>query len=247
MSAVPDNTPTPRAERSVPNPTLYSPANIKRYGRIVVNWSHRLAWKVDNQAILDLYALHMAPAHLEVGPADGHFLLQAPDPAGPTGEPVPANLRQIHLMDLNSGPLDHCVPLLADRSLVVPHIHDVLNAPWPLEDASVGSVAAFHVGHCVPGQLLRHKAPLFSEPARVLGEGGVFIGSTLLGPDDPHTHNNWLARRLQTAYNKPGRNTFHNAGDRFVDLRAMLDLHFTSVDLRVMGAAGVWVAKGPRR
>lgn len=245
MSAVPDN--TPRAGRSVPNPTLYSPANIKRYRRLVVQLSHSLAWKVDNEAISDLYALHMAPTHLEVGPADGHFLLRAPDPAGPLGEPVPAKLRQIHLLDLNDGPLDHCAPLLNDRGLVIPHKHDVLNAPWPLDDASVGSVAAFHVAHCVPGPSLRHKAPLFSEPARVLGDEGVFIGSTLPGVDDPYTRNNWLARRLQTAYNKPGRNTFHNTGDRFVDLRAMLDLNFTSVDLREMGAGAAWVAKGPRR
>lgn len=243
---MPENTPHTRTA-SVPNPRLYSRRNLKRYGRIVVNWSHRLAWKVDNDHVLDLYALYMAPTHLEVGPADGHFLLRAPAPAGPSGEPVSAALRQIHLMDLNPAPLDYCTPRLADHGQVVPHRHDVLTAPWPLADASVGSVGMFHVLHCAPGSTLRHKATAFSEAARVLSDGGAFIGSTLLGVQDPLTNNNWLARRLQRSYNEPGRNIFHNVGDRVADLRSMLDLHFARAELTVMGAAGVWVAKGPRR
>lgn len=238
---------TPRAARPVPNPQLYSHRNLKRYGQIVVNWSHRLAWKVDNEKILDLYALYMAPTHLEVGPADGHFLLRAPAPAGPSGEPTPIHLRRIHLMDLNPAPLDYSAPKLAEHGQVVPHQHDVLSGPWPLPDASVGSAAMFHVLHCVPGETMRHKVAAFSETARVLGESGVFIGSTILGVEDPHTSNTWLARRLQAAYNTPGRNVFHNTGDRLVDLRAMLDLHFAKVDLTVMESAAVWIAREPRR
>lgn len=242
---MPEN--TPHTTRSAPNPRLYSRRNLKRYGRLVVNWSHRLAWKVDNGRILDLYAAHVAPTHLEVGPADAHFLLRAPAPIGPSGEDVPTRLRRIHLMDLNPAPLDHCSPRLAGHGQVVPHQHDVLTSPWPLPDASVGSVAMFHVLHCVPGETMRQKEVAFAESARVLGDGGVFIGSTLLGVQDPHTSNNWLARRLQRSYNKPGRNVFHNTGDRLADLRSMLDLHFSRVDLAVMGSAGVWVARGPRR
>lgn len=243
---MPENTPQARTG-SVPNPRLYSPRNLRRYRRLVVGLSHKLAWKVDNDHILDLYAALMAPTHLEVGPADAHFLLRSPAPAGSSGEPVSAALRQIHLMDLNEGPLDYCAPPLAEHGLVIPHRHDVLTAPWPLGDASVGSVGMFHVLHCVPGASLRHKQTAFTEAARVLDQGGVFIGSTLLGVEDPHTHNNRLARRLQHVYNQSGRNIFHNNGDRLVDLRAMLDLHFASVELTVMGSAGVWVAKEPRR
>ncbi|WP_285732774.1 methyltransferase domain-containing protein [Nocardiopsis sp. ATB16-24] len=232
---------------STPNPRLYSPRNLKRYRHLVVGLSHRLAWKVDNTRIADLYAHHLAPTHLEVGPADGHFLTQAPNPTGPGGEPFPPSLRQIHLLDLNPAPLARCARLLGERAQVITHEHDVLTSPWPLADDSVGSVAMFHVLHCAPGASLRHKHTAFSEAARVLPETGVFIGSTLLGAEDVHTHNNWLARRLQAAYNRPGRNIFHNTQDRLVDLRAMLDLHFTDVELTVMGAAGVWVARGPIR
>lgn len=242
---MPDN--NPRTTGSLPNPRLYSARNLRRYRHLVIGLSHRLAWKVDNAHILDLYAAHLAPTHLEVGPADGHFLLWAPSPAGPSGESVPPLLRQIHLMDLNPAPLDYCAPKLAGHGQVIPHQNDVLTDPWPLADASVGSVAMFHVLHCVPGETMRHKVTAFSEAARVLSDGGVFIGSTLLGVDDPHTDNNWLAYRLQAAYNKPGRNMFHNAGDRLVDLRSMLDLHFAHVDLTVMGSAGVWVAREPLR
>ena len=243
---MPENSPH-TGPGSVPNPLLYSPRNLRRYRRLVVGLSHRFAWRVDNRRILDLYAAHLAPTHLEVGPADGHFLLRAPAPTGPCGEPVPTRLRQLHLMDLNPAPLDHCVPKLAEHGQVVPHQHDVLSAPWPLPDAAVGSVAMFHVLHCVPGATMRHKATAFTEAARVLSVGGVFLGSTLLGVEDPCASNNWLARRLQAAYNTPGRNIFHNTGDQMVDLRALLDLHFARVDLTVMGSAGVWVAREPRR
>ncbi|GAA1093838.1 class I SAM-dependent methyltransferase [Nocardiopsis metallicus] len=239
---------TPRTSTgSVPNPRLYSLRNLRRYRRVVVGLSHRLAWKVDNNHIRDLYAVHTAPTHLEVGPADGHFLLNAPPPTGPRGEPVSVALRQIHLLDLNDAPLDYCAPKLAQHGQVIPHRHDVLSAPWPLPDDSVGSVAMFHVLHCVPGPSLRYKTKAFSEAARVLSPNGTFFGSTLLGTEDPHTSNNWLARRLQSAYNAAGRNIFHNTGDRLVDLRSMLDLHFARVELNVMGSAGVWVAREPRR
>lgn len=238
---------TPDTARSVPNPRLYSHRNLRRYRRVVVGLSHTLAWNVDNARVLDLYATHLAPVHLEVGPADGHFLLASPAPAGLSGEPAPPGPRQIHLMDLNPEPLDYCTPKLAGHGQVICHQHDVLAAPWPLDDDSVGSAAMFHVLHCVPGDSLRHKAPVFTETARVLDGGGVFIGSTLLGAADPYTSHNWLARRLQAAYNKPGRNIFHNTGDRLTDLRAMLDLHFARVKLTVMGAAAVWVAREPRR
>ncbi|WP_150236414.1 class I SAM-dependent methyltransferase [Nocardiopsis quinghaiensis] len=232
---------------SAPNPRLYSPRNLKRYRRLVVGLSHRFAWKVSNTEIHALYARYVAPTHLEVGPADGHFLVNAPDLTGPGGEPVSPSLRQVHLLDLNPAPLEVCARLLRERAQVITHEHDVLATPWPLADASVGSVAMFHVLHCVPGASIRHKRTAFSEAARVLSETGVFIGSTLLGADDPHTRNNWLARRLQTAYNRPDRNIFHNTEDRLTDLRAMLDLHFTDVQLTVMGSAAVWVARGPSR
>lgn len=242
---MPDN--SPHTAPSEPNPRLYSPSNLRRYRRLVVGLSHRLAWKVDNSRILGLYAVYLAPIHLEVGPADGHFLLNSPPPAGPSGEPVSVALRQIHLMDLNDGPLNHCAPRLAEHGQAITYRHDALAAPWPLPDASMGSVAMFHVLHCVPGKSLRHKANAFSEAARVLSEGGAFIGSTLLGVEEPRTSNNWIARRLQSVYNSPSRNIFHNTGDRLGDLRSMLDLHFARVELTVMGAAGVWVARGPRK
>lgn len=242
---MPEN--TPHATCSAPNPWLYSPRNLRRYGRVVVSWSHHLAWKVNNTTILGLYATHQAPTHLEVGPADGSFLLRSPAPTEVFGEPVPAKLRRIHLMDLNPAPLEYCAPRLAEHGQVTCHLHDVLSPPWPLPDASMGSVAMFHVLHCVPGDSLRHKATAFAETARVLSEEGTFLGSTLLGLKDPYTSNNWLARRLQHSYNKPGRNIFHNTGDRLLDLRAMLELHFSHVELSVMGSAGVWIARGPRR
>lgn len=245
MSTPSGQTPT----RSVPNPQLYSRRNIANYRRVVVHWSHSLAWKVDNERIYRLYAAHMAPVHLEVGPADGHFLLAADPPLDASGEPVSNRVRQIHLLDLNTEPLDHCVPLLQNRGVVSRHEHDVLDSPWPLPDASLGSIAMFHVLHCVPGQTIRDKQTVFAGAARALSDGGVFFGSTLLGLDDPSplVHHNWLSHMLQKAYNKPARNIFHNHGDHLTDLKTALGWHFHEVDVSVMGSAAVWVAREPIR
>lgn len=241
---MPENASPPR---STPNPKLYSHRNLQRYHRLVVGLSHRFAWKVDNTAITALYARHLAASHLEVGPADGHFLVNAPDPVGPDGMPLSRSLRQIHLLDLHAAPLERCARLLDERAQVSTHQHDVLARPWPLTGEAVGSVAMFHVLHCIEGASMFAKHTPFSEVARVLAPGGVFIGSTLLGVEDPFTRNNWLARRLQRIYNRAEPTVFNNHGDRFVELRHMLSLHFTDVQVSVMGAAGVWVAKGPRR
>ncbi|PDP87436.1 hypothetical protein CQJ94_11845 [Glycomyces fuscus] len=218
-----------------------------RYRRLIIGLSSRHAWKIDNDRLARMYASHVSANHLEVGPADGHFLSQAPDPVDASGGPVPAERRRIQLMDLNPGPLRMCEPKLAGRARVTSHVHDVLSAPWPVADASVDSVAMFHVLHCVPGNGIRAKATAFSEAARVLSpEQGVFFGATLPGAADGHTSNNWLARRLQHAYNQPERNIFHNRGDRVTDLRAVLEEHFTDVEVTVMGADALWVARGPR-
>ncbi|WP_236572308.1 class I SAM-dependent methyltransferase [Nocardiopsis sp. FR4] len=234
---MPEHTSPPQ---SIPNPKLYSPRNLARYNKLVIEFSHTWAWKLDNDALLDLYLRHVSDRHLEIGPADAHFLDRTPAPAL-------AHQWHVDVLDLNQAALDMAVGKLAGRAQVSPHRHDILVKPWPLTGRSVDSIACGNVLHCVPGAGFRAKAVAFSEMARVLSDDGVAWGYTLLGSQDPVIRPNLLARGLMWVYNRPKANTFHNRGDFYADLQDVLGLCFSQVKVHVMGCAAVWVVRGPRR
>ncbi len=233
---MPENASPPR---SAPNPKLYSHRNLQRYRRLVVGLSHRFAWKLDNTELLDLYLRHVRERHLEVGPADLHFLSFTP-------APTLARLWHVDVLDINPAPLNTARKRLAGRAQVDTHKHDMLVAPWPIADQSVDSLACGNVLHCVPGNGFRAKSTAIGEMARVLTDDGTAWGYTLLGAQDPAISPNLLARYLMHRYNRAD-NVFHNTDDRLSDLSHELDARFTEVRLWVMGCAAVWVARGPRR
>ncbi|WP_026338269.1 class I SAM-dependent methyltransferase [Nocardiopsis sp. CNS-639] len=236
---MPENTPPTASWVSAPNPKLYSPDNIDRYSRLVVDKSHRYAWKLDNDALQDPYLKHVSDRHLEIGPADLYFLHHTP-------APTLAHLWHVDVLDINSAPLAAAKVRLAGRAQVHTHEHDILVAPWPLADQSVGSLACGNVLHCLPGAGFRAKAAVFDEMARVLTDDGVAWGYTLLGAKDPAISPNPLARLLMRSYNRAD-NVFHNTGDRYADLKRELGLRFAEVELSVMGCAAVFVLRGPIR
>jgi SAM-dependent methyltransferase len=238
---MPENTPhhDRTAWVSSPNPVLYSPRNLARYGDFIVGKSHRYAWKLDNAELQDLYLKHVSTDHLEIGPADMEFLDRTPAPAM-------QHQWQVQVLDINRAPLEVAAEKLTGRAHIALHEHDILTAPWPLEDSSVGSIACGNVLHCVPGDGFAAKAVVFDEMARVLTDDGVACGYTLLGARDPAISPNLPARLLMWAYNR-AENTFHNTGDRFADLERELNLRFGEVELSVMGCAAVWVMRRPIR
>ncbi|MEU4283581.1 class I SAM-dependent methyltransferase [Nocardiopsis dassonvillei] len=236
---MPDPAPTSPTWVSAPNPQLYSPRNLQRYRRLVVDKSHRLAWKLDNTELLDLYLRHVRERHLEVGPADLHFLNLTP-------APTLAHLWHVDVLDINDAPLNTAREQLLGRAQTSLHKHDALVAPWPLAHQSVDSLACGNVLHCLLGNGFRAKATAIGEMARVLTDDGTAWGYTLLGAQDPAISPNLLARYLMYRYNRAD-NIFHNTGDRLTDLSRELDACFAEVRLWVMGCAAVWVARGPRR
>jgi SAM-dependent methyltransferase len=240
---MPESTPPPDRTSttwvSSPNPGLYSPDNLARYGDLIVGKSHRYAWKLDNSRLLDLYLRHVSPDHLEIGPADLHFLDRTPAPAM-------QHQWRVQVLDINRAPLEVAAEKLTGRAHVALHEHDILTAPWPVADASVDSLACGNVLHCVPGDGFAAKAVVFDEMARVLTDGGTAWGYTLLGAQDPAVSPNLLARLLMRSYNK-AENTFHNTGDRLADLERELNPRFGEVELSVMGCAAVFVMRRPIR
>lgn len=230
---------TPSGWASRPNPDLYSPTNIDRYNKVVVNYSHRWAWRIDNSAIARLYAEHVGKHHLEVGPGDGHFLAQTPTPDL-------VHRWQVGLLDLNPHCLNKAAERLADRAYVQALEHDMLTAPWPVSGASQDSIACGNALHCVPGAGFTAKKHVFAEMARCLADDGVAFGYTLLASGDRMIRPNLLARVLMRSYNRKD-NVFHNRGDFYTDLERILGMYFADVEIGVMGCAAVWTVRGPIR
>ncbi|MCK9870266.1 class I SAM-dependent methyltransferase [Nocardiopsis dassonvillei] len=238
---MPENTPrTDASWVSSPNPTLYSPRNLARYKRLVGELSHTYAWRIDNTALAGLYAEHVSARHLEIGPANAEMLATTPPPA-------PPEQWRVDVLDINTAPLAHAQQRLSGRAQVTAHLHDILAAPWPGLSRTFTSIAMGNVLHCAPGAGFTAKATAFNGLVDALTDDGVAFGYTLLGAGDPDADHNLPARLLMRAYNKPGSNTFHNRGDRLVDLERQLNLRFAQVDVQVMHSAAVFVVRGPIR
>lgn len=237
---MPDDTPrTSAGWVSRPNPTLYSPRNLARYGDLIVDKSHRWAWRLDNDQLQDLYLRYVCDRHLEIGPADLHFLDRTPAPAM-------AHQWHVDVVDINSAPLKTAREKLTGRAQVSTHEHDVLALPWPTKKHHFQSLAIGNVLHCLPGAGFADKATAIQGMADALAEDGVAWGYTLTGAQDPMTHTNSLARFLMWRYNKAD-NVFSNRSDRYVDLERELKMYFASVDIWAMGSGVVFVLREPIR
>lgn len=240
---MPDNTPrTPRTGTgwiSRPNPILYSPKNIQRYGNLIVDKAHRWAWKLDNDQLRDLYLRYVSDRHLEIGPADLHFLDRTP-------APEMAHQWHVGVLDINSAPLTAAREKLTGRAQVRTYEHDILTLPWPTEKYRFRSLAIGNVFHCLPGAGFAAKTAAIQGMADALSDDGVAWGHTLTSAQDPVTRTNPLARALMWRYNKAD-NIFSNRGDRYVDLERELKMYFAAVEIRAMGSGVVFVLREPIR
>ncbi|MDA8371084.1 MAG: class I SAM-dependent methyltransferase [Nocardiopsaceae bacterium] len=215
---------------SRPNPQMYSRRMMDLYyDPMVINVYHRFVWQVSNRLLCQQYADNVGERHLDLGPGTGYFLAKLP-----TTTP----LREVHLLDLNPGPLDRTIARIGKRfDPIHRHEADAL-APWPLADDSVDSVGSNMMIHCLPRESIPAKAVIFEQAARVLRSGGRFFGCTILGAG---TKPNALARRALKVSNGFD-NTFFNLNDHPDDLRTELEKHFDDVHVSVHGCTGVWTA-----
>ena len=212
-----------------PNPSLYSHRNMRLlYTPLVIGFSHPWMWGVANSAIRDLYRTHTAPAHVEVGPGNAHWLRRL----GP---------RRVDLIDLNRTCLRISYDRL-DRQGWNVRVHEQsATTPWPLEEESAGSVGSSMLLHCLPGTGFGDKLAFFTEAHRVLHPGGRLFGATVLGRNDPAPISR-LGTRMRAAYNRTG--AFTNPGDTGADLHQVLERVFGpgQATVRVQGVTALFEA-----
>jgi SAM-dependent methyltransferase len=197
------------------------------YDRVVIGFVAEAVWRCPPEPLLALYRDNIRPPHLDVGPGTGYII----DRSGlPDRSPVT-------LVDPNPTVLAYATRRL--RRLDVTGVRASVLEPLPVARA-FPSAALNLVLHCLPGPMTR-KAAAIRNIASVLEPDGVLFGATVLGLAGDQTR---LSRAVLRLFNRRG--AFDNLGDTEAGLRTILEESFTTVDLSVVGAIAMFVARSPR-
>jgi SAM-dependent methyltransferase len=200
---------------------------LNAYDPIVIGFVSWFVWRTPIEPVLDNYRQHISDRHLDVGPGTGYFIDKSGLPDG----------SRVTIVDPNQNVLDHTERRL--RRLDITTVQADVLKPLPVQ-GPFDSAALNLVIHCLPGPLSR-KATAVANVAATLAPDGVLFGSTILGTSGQHT---WLARRVLRAFN--WRGAFDNLDDTEEGLREILEASFQNVELKTVGSAAIFSARGPR-
>lgn len=217
---------TPSNEEIQKGQAIYTPLSLKIYNLFVLGFSTRFVWRCDTNQILKFYNQHITSNHLDVGVGTGYFLDHC---KFPDAEP------NLALLDLNEDCLRYTANLLSRYHPTTYHA-DVYH-PLNIINQKFDSIGLNYVLHCLPGNFTQ-KTTVIKNLKECLNPGGVLFGSTILAKDQEH---NFLGKKLLTIYNNKG--IFGNWQDDKSGLENMLKEHFNHVEVHVVGAVALFVAK----
>jgi ubiquinone/menaquinone biosynthesis C-methylase UbiE len=205
----------------------YSPQLLAVYDRVVIGFLGWFLWRTPLEPIMEGYRRHIRDGHLDVGPGTGWFIERSSLPDG----------SKVTIVDPNPNVLRHAARKLRrlDVTAVQADVLRPLPVRGPFESAALNLVI-----HCLPGPLSR-KALAIENIAAVLSPTGTLFGATVLGRSGNHR---WLARRVLTVFNRRG--AFDNLDDTEEGIREILAASFEEVELKTVGSAAIFSAKGPR-
>ncbi|KAL6870374.1 S-adenosyl-L-methionine-dependent methyltransferase [Trichoderma novae-zelandiae] len=230
-----DKQPDPPAQTA--GSSTYTPFLLKLYDLVVLSISNSYAWNCSTQAVqLPLFQSSLGRKHLDVGVGTGYY------PANALRAKTPC--REIVLLDLNPNALDLAAARIAAAQPAVkvrPVVADVTTAsPLPLPAGEkFDSVSVFYLLHCLAGPP-EGKNRVFDLLRGYVADGGVLVGTTILGEERPM---NWLARRLMAIYNAKG--IFDNWDDTRAVFEEGLRRNFREVDVQIIGRTMVFTARSP--
>src|SRR5699024_11610417 len=105
------------------------------------------------------------------------------------------------LMDINTKCLSMATRALYRRPVAVHgHRQDVLDVWRDLPEESVDSIDCMMVIHCLRGASLQDKLSFLAEAHRVLAQGGVFFGATLLAVGEGVEDNRFARLHIRIAH-----------------------------------------------
>ncbi len=204
---------------------VYQPWVLRLYDLFVHGLSNRLLWRMPTADLQALFDNHVGQRHLDIGVGTGFFIDRlAPRSVSP----------KITLVDLNPTCLAHAAARLArfEPRKIEANALAPMDLPGPFDSASL-----CYLLHCMPGDITE-KAAVFDHVKPHLAPGAPVFGATILQGDAPR---NWGARQLMAFYNRRG--IFSNTEDRHRDLHSALEARFETVDTRVIGCVGLFVAR----
>ncbi len=203
--------------------SIYTKRTLSVYDFVVLGISNQLVWKCPTQRLLDHYNKHITANHLDVGVGTGYFLARCQFPS-----PTP----RVALMDLNSNALEFTAQRIAQYNPET-YCRNVLE-PISLDAEKFDSVGINYLLHCIPGSI-ESKSVAFDHLRAVMNPNAIIFGSTLL---QGGVQQNWLAKRLMSAYNKRG--IFSNQHDDLEGLKRSLGKRFRNVSVEVVGCAALF-------
>ncbi|KAF7546245.1 hypothetical protein G7046_g9355 [Stylonectria norvegica] len=187
---------------------IYTSLILYLYDYWVLWFSNTFVWKCPTTSVLlPLYHASLGESHLDVGVGTGYYPATAL-----TNSPC----KSITLADLNPTAL-----ATTQRRIAAAHpsvrVHTLVAdaaVPLPLPATQkFDSISLFFLLHCMSGPPER-KTEVFGVMRRHLAEGGVLVGSTILGRE---SERNWVAERLMGSYNRKG------VFDNWEDSRAVFE------------------------
>lgn len=200
------------------------------YDYFVLIFMCKFIWRCPTSKVtLPLFRKNVSKRHLDVGVGTGYFTRYG-------GIPPAA---QVTLSDLNMNCLE-MAKIRLDRPDVDCNLlyHDILE-PLPDTVGPFDSISMLYLLHCVPGSASR-KAAIFSHLKHKVSPNGVVFGANVLGERRVHTRlSNWWVHRINRHRN------MDNLGDNEAVFAEALRKNFYEVEVRVIGAVFVFVARRP--
>ncbi len=212
-----------------PGQAAYNALTLRLYDSYVLGLSNRYFWHCPTEVLQARYDSLVSSRHLEIGVGTGYFLDKLC-----THSPF----EMLYLLDLNP----HSLKATSRRIQRFNPVGIQANAlePFPCLPASFDSVGINYLIHCLPGSPAQ-KGVVFDHISRVLTDTGVCFGSTIV-----NTRKMSLAGSLVMAlYNRKG--IFGNAQDTPEALRRELEARFVEVEIELIGAVLLFVARKPKR
>jgi hypothetical protein len=206
---------------------VYSRLLLAIYDLEVLGLELPVVFKCPARHIRELYERHASERHLDVGVGTGYFLDRCR---------FPVERPEVHLMDLNPNCLRFTARRIARYAPVVHrwNVLDPVTEPLP----PFGSIGLSNLLHCLPGTMLE-KGKVLGNLRRLLREGGVLFGATVLGKGVDGA--GALYRAANRVYNR--RKIFCNVEDGAEELERILAVHFAERSVEVVGSMALFSAR----
>jgi 2-polyprenyl-3-methyl-5-hydroxy-6-metoxy-1,4-benzoquinol methylase len=176
--------------------------------------------------VVRLYDEHVSGNHLDVGVGTGYFLDHCR---------FPVAKGRLVLMDANLDPIEYASKRL--RRYAPAGLQANVMKPIPFEGEKFDSIGINHVVHCLPGTM-REKGVAFQNLKALMKNGAVLFGATVLGSGVDH---NFLGAKWLEYSNQKG--VLDNLRDTAADLKAVLEEHFATSSVQVIGRTALFTAR----